>query len=398
MRKFGPISRVRLHHLTKVRRTTVSVLVRQLLEQGKLLEAGRADNPRGKKQILLRLNPEYGYIVAVEFDDELVAAAIMDLSPKINHIVRERTQLNGGVAGLIQQLLRCARQAMREAGVKPGSLVGIGIADPGLVDSRRGVTLTSSTIDFWKEIPLKQVFENEFGVATEVESKTRAKAVAERMLGAGQQCNNLIYLDYGAGIGVGVIADGGLLYGQDCGSGEFGHTHVMRGGPACKCGSIGCLEAIAGASALESQMRKALAEGATSQALALAGGDSPTITAWSILSAAKSGDKISSYLVSEMASHLGLGLANLVNLFNPSVIVLDKRLELAGDGLLHQIQQIVRRQALRSSSEHLALRFGKLGEECGLLGVGMLVLRRYFEIPALRQPNFLTDEIPVQAR
>ena len=99
-----------------------------------------------------------------------------------------------------------------------------------------------------------------------------------------------------------------------------------------------------------------------------------------------------------MASHLGLGLANLVNLFNPSVIVLDKRLELAGDGLLHQIQQIVRRQALRSSSEHLALRFGKLGEECGLLGVGMLVLRRYFEIPALRQPNFLTDEIPVQPR
>lgn len=123
------------------------------------------------------------------------------------------------------------------------------------------------------------------------------------MLGAGEQSNNLIYVDYGGGIGVGIVVDGRLLYGQDCGSGEFGHTHVMRGGPACKCGSIGCLEAVAGASAVEAQMRKALAEGATSQALT--GGDSSKIAAWSILSAAKSGDKISSNLVSEMASYLG---------------------------------------------------------------------------------------------
>lgn len=182
--RFGPISRVQLHHLTKMRRTTISLLVRQLLEEGKLLEAGHADNRLGKKQILLRLNPEDGYIVAIEFDDEFVLAAILDLSSQIKHLVRERTQLRRSPG------LGPATPALRAPSLTRGRSEDelsnrVGIADPGFVDSRHGVTLTSSTIDFWENVPLKQVFEEEFGVAAEVESKNSRKSHRRADAGGG---------------------------------------------------------------------------------------------------------------------------------------------------------------------------------------------------------------------
>ncbi|TAM78937.1 MAG: ROK family protein [Acidobacteria bacterium] len=388
IRRFGPISRVQIHELTNVRKTTISVLVRELLEEKRLLEVGKSNNPLGRKQVLLRINEGHGYVAGVEFDDERVVAGVLDLSPHILYRICEPTNLQGGLDGLIQQLRSCVRKVLLQAKVPVESLIGIGVADPGFVNSRLGITLTSSIIDFWKNVPLKRIFEEEFCVPTLVESRTRAKTIAERMHGAGEKVDNLIYVDYGTGIGAGIVTDGRLLYGQDCGAGELGHTHIVRGGPACRCGSIGCLEAIASEGAIKSRMMKALSEGAHSQVLA--DGDPKGITVRAILSAANSGDKIACNIVAEVAQYLGLALANLVNLFNPSDIVLDKTLEVAGNGLLHQIHQVIRRQALTSSSEHLALRFGKIGEECGLLGVALLVLEKHFEISAFRPPDFLT--------
>jgi predicted NBD/HSP70 family sugar kinase len=393
VRRFGPVSRVGIHKLTNFRRNTISDIVRQLLTEGRLVENGRSDNPLGRKQILLELNEEYGSILGVEFDDEVVVAGVMDLHPHVKHSITEPAYLDGGREGLIKQLKSCVRKAIEEANIRPDSAVGIGIADPGLVDSRNGVTVTSSTIEFWNQVPLKRIFEEEFGVPTVVESKTRAKTIAERMLGAGRKQENMIFLDYGTGIGAGIVVDGKLLYGRDCGVGEVGHTHIAEDGPACKCGSIGCLEAVAGAAAMEARIRKALSEGAASQAVELAGGDPQKIRAWTVLRAANAGDKMCNNIVLEIGRSLGTGIANLVNLFNPSVIVLDKRLELAGDSLLDQICRTVKGQALTSSSARLAIRFGELGAEAGLLGIGLAVIDKHFEIPALRPPTYMMEPV-----
>jgi predicted NBD/HSP70 family sugar kinase len=396
VRRFGPLSRVGIHEQTNFRRGTISSIVRELLAEGRLLEVGRSNNPLGRKQILLQLNSEYGFIVSVEFDNEMVIAGVLDLYPRVKHLISEPTHLTGGREGLIKQLKSCVKRAIQEANVKATSLLGIGIADPGLVDSRQGVTLTSSTIDFWKQVPLKRIFEEEFDIPTVVESKTRAKTIAERMLGAGEMQNNMIYLDYGAGIGAGIVVDGKLLYGRDCGVGEVGHTHISDDGPACKCGSIGCLEAIAGTAAIESRIRKALGEGAISQAVALADGDPEKITAWLVFSAAQAGDKMCSNIVEEIAHYIGIGIANLVNLFNPSVVVFDRRLGLAGGILLEQISRTVRGQALANFSERLTLRIGTLGEQAGILGIGLAVLEKHFEIPALRPPSFMMQSMPME--
>jgi predicted NBD/HSP70 family sugar kinase len=215
------------------------------------------------------------------------------------------------------------------------------------------------------------------------------------MLGAGNKLENLVYIDYGVGIGAGIVVDGHLLYGQRCAVGEFGHTHVSEGGPACKCGSIGCLEATIGAGAVVASIRKALAEGAQSQVLSLAGGKAKNLTAWMVLKAAQAGDKICTHIVTELAKHLGLGIANLVNLFNPAVVVLDKRLEMAGGLLLDQVVQVVKRQALSHAVEGLSLTFGKVDDEPGLRGIGLMVLDKHFEIPELRPPRFMIEPVPL---
>jgi hypothetical protein len=115
--RFGPLSRVEIHKLTDLRPNTISTLVRELLNEGCLVEAGPSNNPMGRKQILLRLNQENSFLAAVELDDEMVIASALDLSPRIISSVREPTNLNGGVDGLVRQLLTCTRRAIEQAGV-----------------------------------------------------------------------------------------------------------------------------------------------------------------------------------------------------------------------------------------------------------------------------------------
>ena len=156
VRRFAPISRVGIHKVTNLRRTTISQITRELLEEGRLLEVGRSNNPLGRKQILLQLNANFGCIIGIEFDEDVVVCGVMDLAPTLQHLISEPTDLDHGLDGLVRQLQSCVMRAIQEFNVDPASLVGIGIADPGLVDSRQGITVTSSTIDFWKQAPLKR--------------------------------------------------------------------------------------------------------------------------------------------------------------------------------------------------------------------------------------------------
>src|SRR5438132_5607870 len=394
VRRFGSLSQVEIHELTHLRRSTISGLARDLLKQRRLIEAGRSDNAMGRKRILLRLNEEHGFFLGVGFDDEAVLAAVMDLRPRIHSMVREATRLEGGMNDLARQLLSCAHEAVRQAGLKTESLLGIGVAGSGLVNSQEGTMVMSSTIESVRHVPLRRIFEKEFSAPVLLANFASAKAVAERTLGAGALADDMIYVEYGkTGIGAGIISGGKLLHGAGYAAGELGHTHMTEEGPPCKCGSFGCLEAIAGAAAIQTRIQKAIADGGGSEVLALAGGNPANVSGWMILSAAKAGDKACAAIVEQAANYLGLGLANLVNLFNPSVLVLDQRLKLAGQGLLDQVTKVVKRQALSYSTKNVNIRFGTLGAEASVLGAGSITLEKYFEIPALKPPRFLIESI-----
>lgn len=399
VRKLGPLSQVEIHELTHFQRSAISGLVRDLLEQKRLIDAGRSNNSKGRKQVLLRLNEKHGFFVGVGFDDEAVHAAVMNLHLSILSSAREATRLDGGIDGLVHQLISCAHKAMDQSGVKPDSLLGIGIAGSGLVNSQEGIMVMSSTVEFFKHVALRRIFEKEFSVPTMVANLASAKAVAERTLGVGAMADDMIFVEYGkTGIGAGIISGGKLIHGAGYAAGELGHTHMIEEGPACKCGSFGCLEAIAGAAAIEARIQKAIADGGGSEVLALAGGNPSAVSGWMVLSAAKMGDKACAAIVEQAANYLGLGLANLVNLFNPSILVLDQRLNLAGDGLLEQVVKVVKRQALRYSTKNMSILFGGLGTEASVLGAGSIALEKHFEIPALKPPRFMIESLSRPSR
>ena len=132
IRRFGPISREGIHEMTHIRRSTTSQLVRELLGEGRVLEAGRngGAGQAGRKQVLLRLNETYRYIAAVEFDEENVLAGVLDLLPGVRHTVSEPAHLRNGAEGLLKQLIACIRRALQDSGLKRDQLLAIGIADP----------------------------------------------------------------------------------------------------------------------------------------------------------------------------------------------------------------------------------------------------------------------------
>lgn len=396
-RRFGPVSRVGIHELTRLRPATISLLVRELLKEGKLKVTGHANNPTGRKQVLLQINEESGYVIALDFDEEFLDASLLDLHPRIVLSFREATNLAAGIDGLIRQLSSSIRKVIAQSGVDREKIRGIGVGVPGLVNSREGTIIMSSTIDFWRNVKLKDILEEEFGIPTAVENNSRTKAVAERVLGAGEMAEEMIYAEYGKGIGSGIIVRGKVLQGYCFSAGEFGHTHILEDGPACKCGSMGCLEAIAGVTALETRLRKAMAEGGYSRCLEMAEGDASRIDGWTVLNAARLGDKLSVAIVEDLGKYLGLALANLVNLLNPSIVVLDYRLEAAGHALLDHISRVVRMQALSHATEDLVFRFGKLGSEVGILGAGLLITERIFEVPLLKPPRFIIDGVTPSA-
>lgn len=391
VRQFGPISRVGIRNLTHIRQATISLLVNELLSEKRLGVVGHAANPTGRKQVMLSVNEESSFVIGLDFDEEFVDAALLNLHPKVRQSLREPTDLSGGLDRLLQQLFGCVDKLIHLSRVNTQCIRGIGIGVPGLVNHRTGTVIMSSTIDFWKEVELTRIFEQKFGISTAVENNSRTKAIAERVLGAGEKAEDMIYAEYGRGIGSGIIVGERILRGHSYTGGELGHTHIVEDGPACKCGSFGCLEAIASISAIESRLRKALAQGGYTRCLEFVEDDESKLTGWTVLQAARAGDKLCVAIVEDLGRHVGLALANLVNLFNPAVVVLDARLQLAGPELLEQIARVVRMQALSHATADLKFRYGKLGSSVGVLGAGLLITEALFEIPVLKPPRFLLD-------
>ena len=393
VRNFGPVSRVEIHRLTKLRTSTISLLTKELIDEGRITAAGLSDNPTGRKQVLLKLREEQGFVLAFEFDADNVVAAVLDLRPGIRALIREKTNSSDGTTGVLEQLKACGRTALEQANVRRDQLLGIGVGDVGLVNRKTRVSVMTSQFEFWRNVPIGNVLEREFGAVVELENATRCRGNAERMLGSGASSDDMIYVEYGAGIGAAIVTGGRLLEGVRTSAGEFGHTRVVEHGPPCQCGSFGCVEAVASATALAARFRAVYREGSHSRAVELAGGDPNKVTGWHVMAASREGDKISSAIVEEMARHLGIGLANMVNLLDPALIVLDQRLSVCGTGFLDQLMRTIRLQALSHLTADLEIRFGTLGDEAGVLGAALLVVEQLFAIPDLKPPRFMIETV-----
>ena len=228
-------------------------------------------------------------------------------------------------------------------------------------------------------MPVKSLLEREFGVDVSIDDSSRAMALAEHWCGVAQGVDNFIFINVGVGVGSGIFTHGKIYRGIGGIAGEFGHMTIKEKGPRCNCGNYGCLETLASGPAIVRRARQALEEGVVSEIERLCRGDFNCITPQMVVEAARGGDKLAFNLMEKTGEYLGIGIANLINIFNPELIVIGAGVSRAGDLLLNSLRRTVKARTLQQSFRMVQIKTSTLNEFGGAIGGAILILKSIFE-------------------
>ncbi|HEY2850117.1 MAG TPA: ROK family protein [Gemmatimonadaceae bacterium] len=264
----------------------------------------------------------------------------------------------------------------RETDATPEDILGVGIGSPGPLDRERGIVITTPNLG-WHNFPLRDRVTAATGLRATLDNDANCATLGEWWIGAARGAKNVVGMTIGTGIGGGLILDGKLYHGSSDVAGEIGHTSIEFNGRRCKCGNDGCLEAYASGPATAERAREALAGGESSALVAMTGGDLSTLTAQHVYDAALKGDRVAQEIVRETARFIGAGLANLLNIFNPDVVVLAGGVAQAGEELFAPVRTEVRRRAFRPAVEACRIVPGALHGAAGVAGAVATFLERY---------------------
>ena len=314
-------------------------------------------------------------IAGVDLGGTQIRAALADGEGRILRRTSCLTLAEEGLESVIGRIKGAVYEVM--GSTDRGQVQGIGVVAPGPVDPRKGVIMKAPNLSGWKNVPLKDLVEEEFGLPVFVGNDANSAALAEQRFGAGQGIADLIYITVSTGIGGGIIADNRLLLGAQGFAGEVGHQTIEAYGPRCNCGNIGCLEALAAGPAIARRARQLIRAGIGMGIADLAGGDLDKVTAKEVNQAAQAGDPIAIEIFRQAGFYIGVGIVNLLHLFNPGLIVIGGSVAKAGDLLFEPIRATVRERAMASYYwENTPIVPATLGDDVGLLGAVALVLLR----------------------
>jgi glucokinase len=258
------------------------------------------------------------------------------------------------------------------ANVLADDVVAIGVGAAGLVDVADGTLLSSPNLS-WRHVHLGEVLRSRFGLPVTIDNDATAAAWAESRIGASAGRDDSLFVGVGTGIGGGIIAGGRLIRGARGLAGEIGHTIVEPDGPRCGCGNRGCWEQVASGLAIERAGQRAARDAPDSRLGLIAGGDPARVTGEVVTAAAKDGDPASIAILAEVGRRLGEGIAGLVNVFDPEIVVVGGGAALAGDLLLEPV-----RAAYLDTVEGGDVRRdvpivpAALGNDAGAIGAAML--------------------------
>jgi glucokinase len=272
----------------------------------------------------------------------------------------------GRIASMIGAVIA---ESMAATGAERGDFLGVGIGSPGPLDRENGIVITTPNLG-WHNFPLRDRVSAATGLRATLDNDANCATLGEWWTGAARGARNVVGLTIGTGIGGGLILDGKLYHGASDVAGEVGHTTLDSTGRRCKCGNYGCLEAYASGPAIADRAREALAGGEDSLMLRILDGDGDLsrLTAQHVYEASKNGDDLAREVVRETARFIGTGVANLLNIFNPDVVVLAGGVAQAGEELFGPLRAEVRRRAFKSAVEACRIVPGALGGSAGVVG------------------------------
>ena len=281
-----------------------------------------------------------------------------------------------GPKAVIDRVVFAVNGVVAQSQLKTSEFIGLGVAAAGILDTKKGIVTTSPNLPHWRNVQLCHILAEKLGVVTYIINDANAAALGEYRFGAGRGFDNMIYLTVSTGIGGGIIVDGELYSGADGCAGELGHRTIEVDGPQCHCGNFGCLEALASGWAVVREAKTRINQGEKSSVIELVGGRLESITAETVAVAARRGDQLAANIVRDAANYLGVGLANLVNIFNPELIVIGGGLSKMGNMLLKPARKVLKERAFTLPARTVRLVRARLGSNAGIIGAAAYVFER----------------------
>ncbi|WP_158829241.1 ROK family protein [Mucilaginibacter lacusdianchii] len=365
----------------------ITKLLSDSIDEGFIYETGYAPSTGGRRPQMYSLKAGVLYVVSVAMDQLVTRMAIMDSQnnylTEVKQIDLALKQDENGLLTLVQAI----NDLIAGSGVDKSRIVGIGIGMPGFVDISAGVNYSFLNSD-GKSIT--KYISDAVGFPAFIDNDSSLIALAEQKFGLARNHNNVMVINIGWGIGLGMLINGKLFRGDNGLAGEFSHIPVFFNNKLCSCGKTGCLETEASLSLIIDKALRELKEGRIS-VLADYKLDTIEEAANAIMDAALKGDSFAVSLFSEAGYNIGRGAAILIHLLNPKLIVLSGRGAAAGRLWLPPVQQAINEHCIPKIAEHAQIMISPLGYQAELYGAAALVMEHYdgidHHIKQLRKPN-----------
>jgi glucokinase-like ROK family protein len=373
LRLHAPVSRAQVAAITGLTRGTVSNIVNVLIEDGLVFEDKLEDSKIGRPSILLGLRPDGGAVVGVEIGVNFISVLVTNFVAETLWEIRATTSLSQSQTEIINQAEKYIDQALsiaKENGLRP---LGIGVGVPGLVNTRQGNLIIAPNLH-WTNVPLRLIWNQRFHLPIYIENEANLAALGEYYFGVARNVDNFISLTSDIGLGGGIMIDGRLFRGGHGYGGEIGHIQRDPHGEVCGCGRIGCWETQVGPRAVLQRVKKEFQENPNQTLLDACEGDLDNLTFEMVVKFALDGNLICRQAIEEVSVNLGEGIADLVNTFNPNLVVIGGAFILGKDIMQETIQKTILSNALQPATENLRIEFSKRSTEACVLGAVAVVL------------------------
>ena len=369
------ISRASLARRTGMSPSTVSAIVSDLLSTGLVKETSAGVSSGGRRPIILEFQDQASFIIGIELGATHVSCVLTDLRCKVRASWSAPAAVREEPETALHKMGMAVRSVLEADAVQPSLVLGIGVAVPSPVDKERPGELLPLVVPKWKGYNIASHLEDSFKRPVFVDNDANLGSLAELWWGTGCSEANLAYIKVATGIGAGLIIDGNIFRGSSGIAGEIGHTSIDPNGPQCVCGLKGCLTTLIGT--------PALLERAADELRARGSDRQPPRGIDELVDAALAGDPMSVELIEYAGEKLGIGIANMLNLLNPKMVVLGGGIARAGDLVLDPVRETIRGLSLPASISNTEILTTGLNEWGIAVGAATLVLQAALETPAL---------------
>jgi len=353
---------------------TVTKIISELIEEGIVFETGKVGTAGGRRPSQYGINPTACYYLGVEVKRNSITIGIQDFNNNFVKLTEKIAYTLDNTRESLSSLCSIINQFVDDSGVPREKIIGACINLSGRINSRDGF---SYSYFFFEEKPLSEIIESQIHIKTFLENDTRAMAYGEFYCGAVKNEKDVIFVNIGWGVGIGIICKGELYYGKSGYSGEFGHSPVFDNELICHCGKKGCLETEISGYALERRFKEALENGSTS---ILSGKKAiEEITIDDILTAINENeDSLAIEIIDEIGSKMGRYLSLLINIFNPELVVLGGSLAETGMYLRLPVRTSIHKYSLSLVSLDMELKMSTLGSKAGVIGACYILRDKLF--------------------